>query len=272
MDRNTYAAFAGVWMPVAAAMALSAARKVREKGTDHLPQLLLWGAASVLLAGGIFFSLSRAGILCAGLAVGMVAVLLLYYGRAAFETGLLGMIILATIGFLMYLGPDRVLDRIGTLAEGQQVPSLQYRISAWGRQVPLIQENPVLGTGLGTFRFAFMRYAPPGQSWWNVAHNEYLELLCDTGLAGGLLFVWGAGAWLIRVARPARMRDRPERHLYIGLAAGLAALLVHSAISSNLHVPANGLLIPVLGAALLNLMGLTARRGRPEKAPAEASA
>ncbi len=264
VDRNTYAGFAEVWMAVAAAMALSAARRVREKGTAHLPQLFLWGAASVLLAGGISFSLSRAGILCAGLAIGLLAVLLLYYGRAALETGLLGVIVLSTAAFLFYIGPEKVFERVGTLSEGSRVPTLQLRVRAWEREASLIQQNPVLGTGLGTFRFAFTRYAPPGQSWQNVADNEYLELLCDTGLAGGILFLWGAGTWLWRVARPARMRGRPERHLYIGMVAGLAALLVHSAISSNLHVPANGLLIPVLGAALLNLMALTSRRAAAE--------
>jgi O-antigen ligase len=272
VDRNTYAAFAGVWMPVAAAMALSAARKVRERGSDHVPSLLLWGAASVLLAGGTFFCLSRAGILCAGLAIGLLAMLLLYYGRAAFETGLLVLLVLSTVAFLFYLGPEKVFERVGTLSEGRQVPSLQLRVNAWGREASLIQQNPVLGTGLGTFRFAFTRYSPPGQSWQNVADNEYLELLCDTGLAGGILLLWGAGTWLWRVARPARMRGRPERHLYIGMVAGLAALLVHSAISSNLHVPANGLLIPVLGAALLNLMALPSRRAAAESGSPRATA
>jgi len=262
VDRNTYAAFAGVWMPVAAGMALVALRRLRQGSRDELPRLVMWGGAAVGITGGIFLSLSRGGIIAACVSIVVVAGLLAYYGRSKAEVGLLAGLLAASVLFLVWIGPEMVLERIGTLSAGQGVPSLQYRVSAWEQTAHLIRENALAGTGLGTFRFSFMRYAPPGEGWWNTAHNEYLELLCDTGLIGGALFLWGTVAWLARVARPGRLRGRPERHMYIGITAGLVGLFLHSAISSNLQVPADAILVPILGAALINLVAIGSPRER----------
>jgi O-antigen ligase len=270
VDRNTYAAFAGVWMPVAAGLALASIRRMRHGHRDEIPRVLLWGTAAVVMAGGIFVSLSRGGIVSASLSVVVLAGMLLYYGRARAEIVLLLALLAASMLFLVWLGPERVVERIGTLSEGEKVQSLQYRFGAWQRALPLVRDNALVGTGLGTFRFAYMRYAPPSQSWWISADNQYLELLCDVGVTGFLLFLWGAGAWIVRAGRPWRLRDRPERHMYIGIVAGLAGLALHSGVTGHLHLPANAVLIPVLGAALINLVAMAPVRR--EARPASASA
>ncbi len=138
------------------------------------------------------------------------------------------------------------------------MPTLQYRFGAWQHALNLIREQPLLGTGLGTFRFAFMRYAPPGEGWWTTADNEYVELVCDTGLAGAAVFLVGLGAWLFLVARPGAFRGGTRLYVWIGIVSGMLGLLAHSAVSSNLQVPANGLTLTVLGGALLAVM----ERGR----------
>jgi O-antigen ligase len=271
VDRNTYAAYAGVWMPVAAGLALAALRRLRQGRREEMPRLLLWAGAAVIMTGGIFISLSRGGILSACLSVLVLAGLLIYYGRAGAEVGLLGALLAASLLFLVWIGPERVIERLGTLSAGQETPSLQYRMGAWGRAMPLVQDNLLVGTGLGTFKFAYMRYAPPGLSWWTSADNQYLELLCDTGLTGFLLFMWGAVAWWVRAGRPWRLRGRPERHMYIGILAGLAGLAMHSMATGHLHVPANAILVPILGAATLNLVAQAPASRRPAPGPSRAT-
>src|SRR5262249_53038446 len=154
------------WMPVAAGMALAAMRRFREGRPDELPRMLMWGFAAVGMASGIFYSLSRGGILSACLSIVVLGALLAYYGRCVGGGVLLAVLLAASVGFLLWLGPEKVIQRIGTLSEGSAVPSFHHRVEAWGRTVPLIQDNLLTGTGLGTFRFAFMRYAPPGEGWW----------------------------------------------------------------------------------------------------------
>jgi O-antigen ligase len=151
---------------------------------------------------------------------------------------------------------------------------MEARLGTWKRSMSLIAGNPIVGTGLGTFGFAFMRSSPPGEEWWNTAHNEYIELICDTGLIGGALFLAGLIAFVAIIARPSVFRGRSERFQYMGMIAGIAGLLLHSAVSSNLQIPANGLLLSVLGAALTGLVPsqVSGRsRGRNETAsPASA--
>ncbi|HEY3174755.1 MAG TPA: O-antigen ligase family protein [Candidatus Polarisedimenticolia bacterium] len=267
VNRNSYAAYAGTILPLALCAALGFLRQREQGRTGALPRLVLWGFASVVMTCGIFYSLSRGGILSAALSLAIIAGLLLYYGRSARELAVLAILAIAAAAFLGWIGPEKVIERVGTLSEGQSVPSMATRIVTWGKSMDLIAANPMLGTGLGTYAFAFMRSSPPGEGWWDTAHNEFLELLCDTGLAGAALFLIGLTAWAAPLVRARAFRGSSERFSYMGMVAGIAGLLLHSAISSNLQIPANGLLLTVLGAALTGLfasLGPRRSRGRNE--------
>ncbi|MFQ5701238.1 MAG: O-antigen ligase family protein [Acidobacteriota bacterium] len=267
VNRNSYAAFAGTIAPIGVVMSLEALRQVRQKREGAMARLLFWGFVSATIAGGVCLSLSRGGILAMALSMILIACMLIYFGRKVPELSVLLLVAVLCVGFLAWIGPEAVVERIGTLSEGRSVPAFAARTQAWERTIPMIQDHPAFGTGLGTFRYAFLRYAPPGERWWTTAHNEYLEVLCDTGIVGTVVFLMGAGAFVFFVARPGRFRHRSARYLYMGLVSGIAGLLVHSAVSSNLQVPANGLLLVVLSAALLRLVVDHGPRGGAFLAP-----
>lgn len=263
VNRNSYAAFAGTILPIALCLAFYALRQWKKGRRDALPLLLLWSLTASAMGVGIALSLSRGGLISAGLSIAIVAGMLLYYGRDRGEVALLAGVVAATILLLVSIGPEMVIERVGTLSEGQSIPSFAQRMKAWDRTDLMIADYPLVGAGFGAFRFSFMRYAPPGEGWWTTAHNEYLELLCDTGLVGAALAAVGLIAWLVLVARPALLKGRSERYSWAGLAAGIAGLLVHSAVSSNLQVPANGVLISLLAGALLALTARHAAASSP---------
>jgi len=254
VDRNTYAAFAGTILPIAICLTFSALRQLSERRRDALPLLLFHGFASVTLAGGIFYSLSRGGMISTCLSLAIIAGLLVYYGRSRSELAALAGILVAAASFLLWIGPEKVIERVGTLSQGQSTPSLALRTEAWRHSIGLIADHLVVGTGFGTFAYSFMRYAPPGRSWWNIAHNEYIELICDTGLAGASVFLAGLAAWLLLIWRPGIFRGHRGRYEYSGIVAGVAALLLHSGVTSNLQIPANSLLLVVLGGALIGVV------------------
>ncbi|MBI3448714.1 MAG: O-antigen ligase family protein [Acidobacteria bacterium] len=259
VDRNTYAAFAGTTLPIAIGLTFAARRRLAHGTVDALPQFLLSGFAAITTMAGILYSLSRGGMISTSLSMLLIAGLLATYGRHKREIAILALILALAGGFLLWIGPEHVLERVGTLKRGQSDPSIGGRMEAWTHAMRLIADHPVVGTGLGTFAFSFLRYAPPGGSWWDVAHNEYIELVCDTGVPGAVLALLGGGAWLFIVWRPGLFRDSPSRYAHAGILAGIAALLVHSCITSNLQVPANFLLLVVLGAALIRLVRLAAQ-------------
>jgi O-antigen ligase len=83
----------------------------------------------------------------------------------------------------------------------------------------------------------------PGSVWYREAHNDYLQLLVETGVPGLLTALWGA----TRVLRAAR----PDPWLL----ASLLALLAHESVDFDLQIPA----IAVLFASLSGLRPLTER-------------
>jgi O-antigen ligase len=77
----------------------------------------------------------------------------------------------------------------------------------------------------------------PGMTWYREAHNDYLQLLVETGLPGLALGLWGAFA-ILRSAR---------RDPWLLMAA--SAVLLQSAVEFDLQIPAIAVLFVALGAS-----------------------
>jgi len=81
----------------------------------------------------------------------------------------------------------------------------------------------------------------------NRAHNDYLQFLTETGVLGFGVAIW----FLSAVLRPAIRKARTwsaDVNGAVALAAllGIAGILLHSFVDSNLQIPANALLFYVL--------------------------
>ena len=81
------------------------------------------------------------------------------------------------------------------------------------------------------------------------AHNDFLELLADTGLVGGvcgalfigLLFRRGLASFQVAAGGSARA-------LVAGPLVGCAGMLLHSFVDFNLHIPSNALIFLLLAS------------------------
>ncbi|MDT3700868.1 MAG: O-antigen ligase family protein [Thermincola sp.] len=102
-----------------------------------------------------------------------------------------------------------------------------FRAALWN----MFQSSPVLGIGPGNFGPLYDSFRPLGSEsppYVPKPHNQYLEILAETGLIGGVAFLWVLGS-LGRLLYQCWQAANPEdRRLLLGLAASLAAVGVHA--------------------------------------------
>lgn len=80
----------------------------------------------------------------------------------------------------------------------KQRQSVDFRVFTWIGTWDMIRQQPVLGTGIGSFKWAYPAYRRPeiilleGRSNTETDHaeNEYLEIWFDEGLVGFGIFLW----------------------------------------------------------------------------------
>jgi O-antigen ligase len=126
------------------------------------------------------------------------------------------------------------------------------RPTVFQNTVEMIGSYPLFGTGLGTYMYAYAMYEREslGGRVVDHAHNDYLELLAESGVAAALsLILFGFGVLGYLFVSWMRRRDYLVRGVVLGCVAGAAAVLIHSFMDFNLHIPANA----VYFAALLAL-------------------
>lgn len=231
-------------------------------GEAALAKTAVFGCAMFLAVLAILLCGSRGGLISTAITFALFGGLLVPAGvrrRAMIVAPIVAVaiivaVVLASLGFSPLSGP------LTRLAAAGAEPDFATRWNAWGATLRLIGDHPVIGTGLGTYREAYAAYYPPAvTSIWDKAHNDYLEILSDTGVAGGLLVLLGVGLFARRVLLPA-LRAARERELRLGLAMALVSIALHSFVDFNLQIPSNGMLA-VLLAGVLAAMVLAPRGG-----------
>lgn len=107
------------------------------------------------------------------------------------------------------------------------------RFIYWDMAISQIKEQPLLGTGPETFRYAHEKFFDPrlitmGEPWADKPHNNYLEVALGTGLVGFIAYMsifWylGKSIW--------RSSNKPGNKSFVVFSAGLlAAYMVNNII------------------------------------------
>lgn len=240
----------------------------------------LAGCSALLCYGGVAISGSRGAYLSSLFSLAVFAVLSLVAVRRARPERLRRTVITgALIGSVVLIGGVALMLRSPLLQtrlnkitrddfrimslllsdgtrEGTSRPNTDVRIYNWKAALDQIRVAPILGTGAGTHQyFGRLFRRPEIQSDPIHAHSDYLELLAEYGLIGGLgmaafLFVHlrhglrrfshilSAELGDLDFYQPARSDDLA---LIIGALSAVAAYLVHELVDFNLHIPGNAL-------------------------------
>ena len=268
VNRNHYAGFLEMILPLAvtAAAAVWSAGVTRHSrpASPAMKASSLLALAALLLA-AIVTSQSRMGFVAALgglLVIGLLAV-------GATEQRMCGparpwrwilpatTLVLAVALLFVLLPTHELVERFAALA-GAGDANGEVRSQIWRETIPLLRAFPLTGCGLGTFESAFLRYKHVAPMFIvDYAHNDYLQVLAELGIVGfalGLALVWRIGSRVVRVAL--FHKESPGWELALGLAGGIAALLLHSLTDFNLYIPANAMTLAwICGLASLPAPG-----------------
>lgn len=222
---------------------------------------------AVLMASTIFLSGSRGGMLSLVLEIVVFATLTLVQRRNPRVALGVGAVCVLVLVFLVFLGKVQVLGRLGNLG-----PDMRLKITK--DCLRMFSHRPVLGWGLGTFPTVYPGYRSFYTNLFvNEAHNDYAQLLVETGLLGFGLMLW----FLIRLYKyglPTSRRWEFKWDGAVSLAAllGCTGLLLHSFVDFNLQIPANAAMFYVLcGLAATRPLARLSKRGRSRDAGDEGS-
>ncbi|MEY4950883.1 MAG: hypothetical protein RL698_3094 [Pseudomonadota bacterium] len=164
-----------------------------------------------------------------------------------------------------FFGAIEVPDR---LVPGLLRPGFS-KILSDGRQVftasalRMFRASPLVGMGLGTYRSVQPRIESGGDPTAH-AHDDYAELLGETGFLGSLGLAALSGI-ILSTLRLLLRRPPESRLVAAGAWAALAAIALHSLFDWNMHVPANALMTCLLaGLVFSEGKGEAVSDSRPE--------
>ncbi len=234
VNRNHFAGFIELVVPVALVpLILGKVRKER------------WYLVTIFVLlpiGALFLSASRGGVVSFGVEVGVLVLMMLLRRTGGQHVLAGGLVLLLAFLLVSWLGVKQVLDRFSSL-QSLEVTSgkrASMRQDTWR----IFLDHRWTGTGLGTLQTVFPAYETnyDGKIV-NHAHNDYLEGLAETGIAGGLCGAVFLGILFFVSLRQLLQRDKPfAAALHLSGLVACSGFLVHSLVDFNLHIPANALL------------------------------
>lgn len=217
---NTLAGVILLLLPVSLVFAWQMNREKFEAGARWLLVVLLGVAALACL----YWSQSKAGwliaLLLGGVALGRSPV----SGRWK-RTVLVGLLVFGLAGF--------ALKYAGYFEKG--ATSAGARFDYWRAALHIWKENPVVGTGPGTFSIAYRAIKSPESEMARLTHNDYLEQASDSGtvgFAGYLCLVLGTMVFAWRRSLPG------GDWLKFSVWLGLLGWSVQGLVEFGLYVPA----------------------------------
>ena len=86
-----------------------------------------------------------------------------------------------------------VIDRVSTIQLNNEDESINQRLRFYKAAITSIKNNPVLGIGIGNWKFISIKYDSKEMSEYTVpyyAHNDFLQIGAEIGIIGLFFFVY----------------------------------------------------------------------------------
>jgi len=224
---------------------LSLREKIVWFGQERLQKTIIAGIVPVILGVGIVFSRSRSGVFIFLTSLLIMIIFISLSGGRSEADGtsrsrrlrrIISAVFALVAGIAIWIGLAPVLERFSpeqVVAEGRPI---LYKFT-----MDVIRKFPFSGVGSGCYLYGYnmaeREYTPLLTTH---AHNDYLEVLAESGVAGGgALILAGLAALALLGARWKKRSDYFVKGVMLGCIAGIAGMLIHSFTDFGLRMPAN---------------------------------
>ncbi len=271
--RNFAAMYVISVLPVAGARLVS---------TNSDREASLWTAATSL--GVLFLLYTRTRGAWVGLFVGLIAASVFWFVTRTRRRWSLPRpsqprkALYATVAVIVFVGAS--LPPIGEMAGRQMATAAKTgigaaamsivegrhsgRLGTWMHSLDLIKDHPALGVGVGNWDLVFPRYVGEdlvsGGGMFFRPHNDYLWVVSELGIVGGLIAAWVLVSGLYFGAKCLLELDDPhEGAILLGMMVGIVALAGHAFFSFPKERATTAAIVPLY----LGVIAATWRRFVP---------
>ncbi|HEY3760610.1 MAG TPA: O-antigen ligase family protein [Verrucomicrobiae bacterium] len=139
--------------------------------------------------------------------------------------------------------------------------SVGARFDYWHAALRVTADNPVFGSGPGTFQRPYAQIKLPGAEMTRLTHNDYLEQFSDSGVCGGVFYA----AWVfLALATVGRRAWKSSDPVMFAIFAGLLIWFIQGVAEFSLYIPG-------LAWIVFTLLGYLVASANPlDKTPAPA--
>ena len=246
VNRNHFAGLLELALPLVVMWAVAVWSKVDEDGLRSpgvaLATSLLLGIGACILA-AVIGSLSRMGFIAtlAGLTT-VIGGWLIRRSRddSKMPRWLWIFPVILPLGIAAFFSTDALVTRFAGSPGDAGGVTADGRVQLWKEAVQVIAAYKWTGTGLGAYQqglYPFRAFAPALTV--DFAHNDFLQVLAELGLFGGVLAMAFA-VWILWQPLSVLLKPGSKQWpLAFGLLGSFVAIGLHSLVDFNLYIPAN---------------------------------
>lgn len=217
--------------------------------TQRASRLALLAFVMIITGSSICISLSRGATACLAAALGIAVIMeARKHGGNTARNLAISAILLTIFAFVVWLGWEPFIRRIGTLRDVAHDPLANSRTIATLDTLKILGAFPLLGCGFGAFRHTFPMFQSERIQFGRFlhAHNDWAQLLAEGGIIAGVLTA------LIMLVYISNIFDKRKYTIHIAwvfarwMSVAFIAVALHSFIDYSLHKPSNAMLLSAL--------------------------
>ncbi len=241
MNRNHFGGFLAMLAPVALVLTVQAVRDRKWGGG------LLFLVATGILIYALIMSLSRGALIA--FAVGCLTLSAWLAFRKYLLASIGSLVGVGLLAVLIYNASPLVRDRLETLRDPLNAPSVQNRLMEWRESLRVWPHYPMIGAGANALRMVYPQVRQTSRNRWLVfSENEYIQLVAEGGLIGLVLAGLFCAAFLHRLQRP--NPDPVPDYIRLSIAGAVIVTATHCLFDFPLH-------LPLYAVVLASLVGLS---------------